>query len=63
MSSDLALKALLEARDPGSDIIPEHLLVAILTIEKQHAFASDDNTPLLELEKLIDQYLKDGVAP
>jgi hypothetical protein len=63
MSNDLALKALLEARDTATDIIPEQLLVAILSIEKQHAFDSDDNTPLLALEKLIDQYLNSGGAP
>jgi hypothetical protein len=63
MSSDLALSALLEARDAASNSVPEHLLAAILAIEKQHAFSSDDNAPLLELEKLIDQFLNDGAAP
>ena len=63
MSNDLALKALLDARDPVNDSVPEKLLTGILAIEKQHAFGSDDNAPLLELEKLIDHFLKDGAAP
>jgi hypothetical protein len=62
MSNDLALQALIDARDPVAHPVTDELLTQILAVEQAHAFSGDEDVPLRAIEAIIDKHLKSGDA-
>jgi hypothetical protein len=58
MSTEFALQALLDAKDPAALAVTDDLLKQILAVEQDNAFSDDDDVPLRAIDAIIERHVR-----